>query len=255
MACKSSISRATSSCSGLLIGSFLSFFTIPLSGFLSDRLGRKRVYIFGAIATGLFAFAHYAMFNTPIPALIILATMLAFFFHDMMWGPLAALTAEVFTPRLRYSGASIGFQLASVFAGDPRTLQITAIADHRPRKPAARADRPARSCHTNEFFLMSLSPSRVCRRSKHRSTRWIGRRMFFAGMRFETGTPARGRGTWHSELKNGLNDNCTDECLRRSHCNNPAIFLFICNCKAICLRRKAAVLFQGTNTTQPKKKT
>src|SRR5262249_25118084 len=92
-------------------GDRMSLFTIPLSGFLSDRLGRKRVYIFGAIATGLFAFAYYAMLNTAIPALIILVTLLAFFFHDMMWGPLAALTAEVFTPRLRYSGASIGFQL------------------------------------------------------------------------------------------------------------------------------------------------
>ena len=71
----------------LLIGSFMSFFTIPLWGFLSDQLGRKRVYICGAIATGLFAFAYFAMFNTAIPALIILATMLAFFFHDMMWGP------------------------------------------------------------------------------------------------------------------------------------------------------------------------
>ena len=67
----------------LLIGSFMSFFTIPLSGFLSDRLGRKGVYIFGAIATGLFAFAYFAMFNTAIPALIILATMLAFFFHRL----------------------------------------------------------------------------------------------------------------------------------------------------------------------------
>src|SRR5262245_17832574 len=111
----------------LLIASFISFFTIPLSGFLSDRLGRKRVYIFGAIATGFFAFAYFAMFNTAIPALIILATILAFFFHDMMWGPLAALTAEVFTPRLRYSGASIGFQLASVFAGGPAPMIATAL--------------------------------------------------------------------------------------------------------------------------------
>ena len=111
----------------LLIGSFMQFFTIPLWGFLSDRLGRKRVYIFGAIATGLFAFAYFAMFNTAIPALIILATMLAFFFHDMMWGPLAALAAEVFTPRLRYSGASIGFQLASVFAGGPAPMIATAL--------------------------------------------------------------------------------------------------------------------------------
>jgi MFS family permease len=111
----------------LLIGSFMQFFTIPLSGFLSDRLGRKRVYIFGAIATGLFAFAYFAMFNTAIPALIMLATMLAFLFHDMMWGALAALTAEVFTPRLRYSGASIGFQLAAVFAGGPAPMIATAL--------------------------------------------------------------------------------------------------------------------------------
>jgi MFS family permease len=111
----------------LLIGSFIQFFTTPLSGFLSDRVGRKRVYIFGATATGLFAFAYYAMLNTAIPALIILATMLAFFFHDMMWGPLAALTAEVFTPRLRYSGASIGFQLAAVFAGGPAPMIATAL--------------------------------------------------------------------------------------------------------------------------------
>jgi hypothetical protein len=80
----------------------------PRNQAAADRLGRKRVHIFGAIATGLFAFAYYAMFNTD-PALIILATMLAFFFHEMVWGPLAALTTEVFTPRLRYSGASIGF--------------------------------------------------------------------------------------------------------------------------------------------------
>src|SRR5215472_3845120 len=99
----------------------------PLSGFLSDRLGRKRVYIFGAIATGFFAFAYFAMFNTAIPALIILATMLAFLFHDMMWGPLAALTAEVFTPHLRYSGASMGFQLASLFAGGPAPMIATAL--------------------------------------------------------------------------------------------------------------------------------
>src|SRR5262249_29277897 len=111
----------------LLIGSFMSFFTIPLSRFLSDRLGRKHVYIFGAAATGIFAFGYYAMFNTGTPALVILATMLVFLFHDMMWGPLAALTAEVFTPRLRYSGASIGFQLAAVFAGGPAPMIATAL--------------------------------------------------------------------------------------------------------------------------------
>jgi MFS family permease len=111
----------------LLIGSFFSFFTIPFSGYLSDRLGRKHIYIFGAAATGLFAFAYFAMLDTAIPALIILATLIAFAFHDLMWGPLAALTAECFTPRLRYSGASIGFQLAAVFAGGPAPMIATAL--------------------------------------------------------------------------------------------------------------------------------
>jgi MFS family permease len=111
----------------LLIASFMSFFTIPLSGYLSDRFGRKQVYIFGAVATGLFGFAYFALFNTAVPGLIILAALVAFFFHDLMWGPLAALTAECFIPRLRYSGASIGFQLAAVFAGGPAPLIATAL--------------------------------------------------------------------------------------------------------------------------------
>jgi MFS family permease len=111
----------------LQIGSLFSFFTVLFSGYLSDRLGRKPVYIFGAASTGLFAFAYYAMFNTAVPGLIILATLIATLFHDLMWGPLAALTAECFTPRLRYSGASIGFQLAAVFAGGPAPMIATAL--------------------------------------------------------------------------------------------------------------------------------
>ena len=111
----------------MLIASFFSFFTIPFSGYLSDRIGRKQIYIFGGVATGLFAFAYYAMLDTAIPGLILLATLVAYFFHNLMWGSLAALTAECFTPRLRYSGASIGFQLAAVFAGGPAPMIATAL--------------------------------------------------------------------------------------------------------------------------------
>jgi MFS family permease len=110
----------------LQIASAFSFFAVLFSGWLSDRLGRKPVYMFGAAATGLFAFAYYAMLNTGLPALVIAAVLIATLFHDMMWGPLAALTAEVFTPRLRYSGTSIGFQLAAVFAGAPAPMIATA---------------------------------------------------------------------------------------------------------------------------------
>jgi MFS family permease len=111
----------------LMLSAVLSFFTIPLSGYLSDHWGRKHVYIFGAVATGLFAFAYYGLLDTKIPVLIVLAILVASGFHDMMWGSLAALTAECFTPRLRYSGASIGFQLASVFAGGPAPIIATAL--------------------------------------------------------------------------------------------------------------------------------
>jgi MFS family permease len=111
----------------LQIGSVFSFFTVLLSGYLSDRLGRKPVYIFGAAATGLFGFGWFAMLNSAVPGLILLAVLVATLFHDLMWGPLAALTAECFTPRLRYSGASIGFQLAAVFAGGPAPMIATAL--------------------------------------------------------------------------------------------------------------------------------
>ncbi len=62
-----------------------------------------------------------------MPGLIVLASVVAFVLHDLMWGPLAALVAECFTPRLRYSGASIGFQLAAVFAGGPAPIIATAL--------------------------------------------------------------------------------------------------------------------------------
>ena len=111
----------------LLTASFVSFFTIPLSGHFSDRIGRKRMYLVCAVGTGVFAFIYFALLNTAVPGWIVLASVLAFFLHDLMYGPQAALIAECFTPRLRYSGASLGYQLASVFAGGPAPLVATAL--------------------------------------------------------------------------------------------------------------------------------
>src|ERR1700737_811722 len=92
--------------SALLTATALSAITIPLSGYISDRIGRKRMYLIGAVTTGVFAFIYFAMMNTVIPGWIFLAVVLSFIPHDMMYGPQAALIAECFTPRLRYSGAS-----------------------------------------------------------------------------------------------------------------------------------------------------
>jgi MFS family permease len=105
----------------------LSAVTIPLSGYLSDRIGRKRMYIIGAATMGVFGFIYFGLLDTGSPGLIFLAIVLSLIPHDMQYGPQAALIAESFTPRLRYSGASIGYQLASITAGGPAPLIATAL--------------------------------------------------------------------------------------------------------------------------------
>jgi len=112
---------------GVLAASVLSFFTIPFSGYLSDRIGRRLMYLFGAVFTGVFGFIYFALLNTTLPGWIFLAIFLSLVPHDMMYGPQAALIAESFTGRLRYSGASLGYQLASVIAGGPAPLIATAL--------------------------------------------------------------------------------------------------------------------------------
>jgi len=111
----------------LIAAGLVSFVTIPLAGHLSDRFGRKRIYLIGSVATGIFGFIYFAMLNTMVPAWIFLGIILSFVSHDLMYGPQAALIAECFTPRLRYSGCSIGYQLASVIAGGPAPLIATAL--------------------------------------------------------------------------------------------------------------------------------
>jgi MFS family permease len=113
--------------SALVASAAVSFFTVPIAGYLSDRIGRKRMYLIGSVATGLFAFIYFALLNTGMPSWIFIAIVLSFVPQHLMYGPQAALIAECFTPRLRYSGASIGYQLSSVIAGGPAPLIATAL--------------------------------------------------------------------------------------------------------------------------------
>jgi MFS family permease len=113
--------------SALLLASCIDFLLIPLTGHISDRYGRKRTFIIAAVVAGLYGFPYYALMNTAQPSLIVLATVLAFVFHAFVYGPQGALISECFTPRLRYSGTSIGYQLASITAGGPAPLIATAL--------------------------------------------------------------------------------------------------------------------------------
>ncbi|MFJ7512621.1 MFS transporter [Peribacillus simplex] len=100
-----------------ILASVLMCINIPLFGYLSDKVGIKRLYIVGVIATLLFAFPYIGLMNTGVPGIILLATLLSMFPHNIQAGAQPALVAQAFPARLRYSGASLGTQIPAVFAG------------------------------------------------------------------------------------------------------------------------------------------
>jgi len=79
------------------------------------------------VLTGLFGWVYFALLDTLMPFWIFIAIILSLIPHDIMYGPQAALIAESFTGRVRYSGASIGYQLASIIAGGPAPLIAAAL--------------------------------------------------------------------------------------------------------------------------------
>jgi MFS family permease len=111
----------------ILAQTILGFLWVTVAGHLSDRIGRKRMYIIGCISVAIFGFVYFALLNTKIPALIFLAVALSLVPIMTMYGPEAALIAESFSPRLRYSGSSLGYQLASIIAGGPSPFIATAL--------------------------------------------------------------------------------------------------------------------------------
>ena len=83
------------------------------------------MYLIGVVATGFFGFLYFGMVDTAIPSAVFIAIVLSLIPHDIQYGPQAALIAESFTPRMRYSGSSLGYQLASIIAGGPAPLIAT----------------------------------------------------------------------------------------------------------------------------------
>jgi MFS family permease len=110
---------------GVISQTILGFIWVVFAGHFSDYIGRKNMYILGASFMGVFGFVYIAMLNTGVPWIVFTAIAISLLPVMTQYGPEAALIAESFTPRLRYSGASIGYQLASVIAGGPSPFIAT----------------------------------------------------------------------------------------------------------------------------------
>ncbi len=100
---------------------------IPVFGALSDRVGRRPVYLIGAIGAAIWTFAFFALLDTGSFALIVIAAVVALILHAAMYGPQASFIAEMFPTQVRYSGASMGYQLAGILGGALAPIIATAL--------------------------------------------------------------------------------------------------------------------------------
>jgi MFS family permease len=101
----------------LLVGAGMQFVIIPLLGALSDRIGRRPLYLVGAVGVGVWSFVFFGLLEDMTTGSVLLAVVVGLFFHSLMYSPQAAFFSELFGTSVRYTGASVGYQLASIFAG------------------------------------------------------------------------------------------------------------------------------------------
>src|SRR5579871_2457307 len=113
---------------GVLAQCVLGFMWVVVAGSLSDRVGRKNMFMIGCLFVAVYGFIYFALLDTKVPSLVFIAIATSLLPVMTCYGPEAALIAESFTPRLRYSGTSLGYQLASVIAGGPAPFIATALS-------------------------------------------------------------------------------------------------------------------------------
>lgn len=122
----------------LLAAHAVHFAVIPLAGHLSDRVGRRPVYLVGAIAAGSWGFFAFPMMNSRDNAIIMSAIVIGLVFHGLMYAVQPAAMAEMFPTRMRYSGVSLGYQVTSIVAGSlAPIIAVRLLATYRSAVPIA----------------------------------------------------------------------------------------------------------------------
>ncbi|MGA9746132.1 MAG: MFS transporter [Nocardioides sp.] len=111
----------------LVIGSAVHFVWIPIVGAISDRIGRRPLYFAGAVGVAVWAFAFFPLLDSGDQGKIVLAVVVGLMLHALMYSPQAAFFTELFGTSVRYTGASVGYQLASIGAGAVAPLIAVAL--------------------------------------------------------------------------------------------------------------------------------
>ncbi|GAA4203816.1 MFS transporter [Actinocatenispora rupis] len=114
----------------LLVANAVHLVVIPLFGALSDKIGRRPVYLIGTVLTGLWAFAFFGLLDTKSTLAIGAAVVVGLIGHAAMYGPQAAFFAEQFDTGVRYTGTSVGYQVTSIIAGSLAPIIAVALLDH-----------------------------------------------------------------------------------------------------------------------------